>query len=340
MATNQGAQGGEVFVDGTLSGTVPATIEVPAGKHMIEVRRPGFQPFTESIEVKGGESRPLCVALTADKQAAATDGALMITSELPGSEVIVDDQPRGPAPVRVEHLAAGDHVVELRPRDQNYQPWRRNVRVMPGQQSAAYATFTANPPPPPAPPPPPGAPVYPVSFVPENTDNAYVVTTATGQSCTTPCTLPLPPGDIPVSVSGPGSRMFQCNVAIPPVPSQVTVQHFTTSRLVGGLVMAVIGIPLVAVGSVYLIDPLSLPRSITPDNTDQANLIGGLMVGAGGALTLGGILSMAFTKSNHADVRALAPVGPKMASRLQLIGAGIAPTADRTGAVAGLAVRY
>lgn len=343
LATNQAAQGGEIFIDGTLSGSVPTTIEVPAGKHMIEIRRPGFQTYTEAIEVKGGESRPLFVALTAEKQGAPTAGALVITSELPGSEVIVDEQPRGPAPVLVENLAAGDHVVELRPKDRNYQPWRRNVRVVPGQQSAAYATFTANPPPPPAPlppPPPPGTPVFPVAFVPRSTGNSYVVTTAVGQSCTTPCTLPLPPGDIPVSVSGPGSNVFHESVQIPTVPSQVTVQHFTTGRLVGGIVVAVLGLPLIAVGTIYLANPLSLPREVLPETRDQANAIGGALLGAGGALTLAGIITAAFTKTNRAEVRALSPFSPRMAARPRLLGAGIAPTSDRSGAVAGLAFSY
>jgi drug/metabolite transporter (DMT)-like permease len=134
--------------------------------------------------------------------------------------------------------------------------------------------------------------------------------------------------------------MFQGNVAIPPVPAQVTVQHFTTGRLVAGIVMAVVGIPLIAVGSLYLADPASLPRSILPDTKDQADTIGGVMAGVGGALTLAGVITMATTKTNHADVRALAPVGPRMAGRLQLIGVGISPTADRSGAVAGLAARF
>ena len=122
----------------------PAEAEVSAGKHMIEVRRPGYQPYTETMEFSG-------------------------------AEVIVADQPRGPAPVLVENLPPGDHVVEIRPKDPGYQPWRRNVRAALGQQAAACATFTANPPPPPAPLPPPGEPSLPVAFVPRSADTTYLL---------------------------------------------------------------------------------------------------------------------------------------------------------------------
>ena len=81
---------------------------------MIEVRRPGYQPHAETVEVKGGETHPVFVALAAEDRQRQR-GALMVTSELAGAEVIVDEQPRGPAPLLVEGLPPGDHVVEIRP---------------------------------------------------------------------------------------------------------------------------------------------------------------------------------------------------------------------------------
>lgn len=64
LATNQSAHGAELFVDGKLKGIVPTALEVNEGKHLIEVRRGGFQPFAEHVEVKAGEQRPLFVSLT------------------------------------------------------------------------------------------------------------------------------------------------------------------------------------------------------------------------------------------------------------------------------------
>lgn len=64
LATNQSAQGAELFVDGKLKGVVPTMLDLNEGKHLIEVRRGGFQPFAEHVEVKAGEQRPLFVSLT------------------------------------------------------------------------------------------------------------------------------------------------------------------------------------------------------------------------------------------------------------------------------------
>lgn len=337
LATNQAAHGGELFIDGKLAGSVPTEIEVPPGKHMIEVRRPGYQPYSEAIEVKGGELHPLFIALNAEAKGAPTTGALMITSELSAAEVIVDEQPRGPAPVLVESLSPGDHVVEIRPKDPSYQPWRRNVRVSAGQQAAAYATFTANPPPAPAPVP-SGEPAYPVAFVPRSASNNYVVTLPSGQSCATPCTLQLPPGGQVVSVSGPGSNAFREPVNIPNVPAQVTVQHFTTGRLVGGIIMAALGIPMIALGSIYLGDPRPyVSREFVPATAQQSAIIGGVLVGGGAALTLGSIVSLALIKTNRAEVHALGPIGPKVALRPRLFAPSVAPTVDRADALGRVA---
>lgn len=68
-ATNPAAQGAELFVDGRLKGVVPSVLEVSEGKHLVEIRRPGFDPYTEHIEVKAGEQRPMFVSLSMTPQA-------------------------------------------------------------------------------------------------------------------------------------------------------------------------------------------------------------------------------------------------------------------------------
>lgn len=337
LATNPSALGGEVFVDGKLVGSVPAELEVAAGKHMVEVRRPGYQPYAEVIEVKGGESQPMFVALATEGKISPTTGSLTVTSESPGSEVIIDEQPRGPAPVLVEGLSPGDHVVEIRSPNPNYQPWRRNVRVAAGQQAAAYATFTANPPPPPSVI--EAGPTSPVAFVPRSPDNAYVVTLPSGQSCTTPCSLNIPPGGQVVNVSGPGSNAFREPVSIPTVPAQVTVQHFTGGRLAGGIVMTILGIPLIALGSMYIADPRSLPRDIRPDTYDASTAIGAVLGIHGIGLTLGGIIAMATTKTNRADVQALGPSNPRLASR-PVWSPLLTLSPDRSGGLAGVRASF
>jgi predicted phage tail protein len=72
--------------------------------------------------------------------------------------------------------------------------------------------------------------------------------------------------------------------------------------------MAVLGIPLIAVGSLCIADhPLTLPRDLRPNIYDGAVAAGSVLAVHGVGLTLGGIIAMATTKGNRAEVRAYRP---------------------------------
>lgn len=92
-------------------------------------------------------------------------------------------------------------------------------------------------------------------------------------------------------------------------------------------------------GSIYLGDPRPyLPPSLLPENSEQADIIGEVLVEGGTSLTLGGIVSRALIKTNRAEVHALRSISSKMVFRPLLLAPGITPTADRSGAVAGVAL--
>ena len=54
---------GERWVSPDLS--VPLVVELAPGRHRIEVRAPGYRPFSSTVEVRRGESAPLNVSLPA-----------------------------------------------------------------------------------------------------------------------------------------------------------------------------------------------------------------------------------------------------------------------------------
>ncbi|MCS6914186.1 MAG: PEGA domain-containing protein [Myxococcales bacterium] len=132
--TNETARGGEVFIDGAPAGTVPVPVEVPSGRHLVEVRKPGYRVFSETVELKAGDVRTLWVTLQSEIKA----GSLIVAADA-AAEVFVDGQPRGQAPVLVDNLPEGDHVVEVRRLEPGSPPWRQTVRVTAGQQSRVLA---------------------------------------------------------------------------------------------------------------------------------------------------------------------------------------------------------
>lgn len=299
LATNPSAHGGEVFIDSKLAGNVPTDVELSAGKHMVEVRRPGFQPLAESVEVKAGSTQPLYVVLVAEAKTPSPLGSLRVASQIDDAEVFVDGTPRGQAPVLLDDLAPGDHIVEAKPKSPAYASWRQTVRVTAGQQAAAYATFAAI-----APRAEPLAVAnYPITFVPRKMDNHYFVSLTPGQACSAPCTLQSEPGERVLSVRGDGE--FQTSIQLPRSPSRVTIQRFTKGRLAAGIVLTTLSIPLLVLGGIYYDSPGALPRDILPDTKQQADAMGISLLVVGSHLALGGILALSFTKTNQATVEGL-----------------------------------
>jgi hypothetical protein len=46
--------GGEIYLDGNFVGNTPSTLNAPAGKHSITVKKPGFQDWMRELSISGG----------------------------------------------------------------------------------------------------------------------------------------------------------------------------------------------------------------------------------------------------------------------------------------------
>jgi hypothetical protein len=132
-----GAAGGEVFIDGADKGTAPNVFEVPAGRHQVEVRKPGYKDFSDWFDLAEGEHRTRDIALT---RAEAPSGTLLVTSDA-GGDVYVDGARKDVTPAIIPGITAGDHVVEVR--REGIPPWRQTVTVVAGQQIKVAANFGA-----------------------------------------------------------------------------------------------------------------------------------------------------------------------------------------------------
>ena len=97
--------------------------------------------YTERLEVKAGETRPVWVIMQSDVKT----GTLIVSADVV-ADVVIDGQPRGQAPVVVDNLTEGEHVVEVRRTEAGATPWRQNVRVVGNQQTKVHANTTPPPP--------------------------------------------------------------------------------------------------------------------------------------------------------------------------------------------------
>jgi PEGA domain len=97
--------GSEVLVDGTKVGVTPVTASIPAGTHEVEFRYRGASR-TVSLDIAAGENTLLRIDW---KKSAAAH--LRVTSDPDGAAVTVDGKKRGVAPLTIDDLSPGQHVV-------------------------------------------------------------------------------------------------------------------------------------------------------------------------------------------------------------------------------------
>lgn len=68
----------EIFIDGerwvTPDTTAPLVVQLPPGRHSVDVRAPGFRPFSTVVDVRPAESTPLNVILPSGPAAPAPTG--------------------------------------------------------------------------------------------------------------------------------------------------------------------------------------------------------------------------------------------------------------------------
>jgi len=112
--------GAIVTLDGRRKGETPVTLEVPLGKHEIQIARSGYVPRTERVELtKKAATRTVRVTLqrppadAATPAKAATTGAADVDSQPRGARVSVDGKFVGITPLRVADLSPGKHQFQF-----------------------------------------------------------------------------------------------------------------------------------------------------------------------------------------------------------------------------------
>jgi len=126
--------GAQVFVDGQPMGTTPVHVELPVGRHDVELRLKG-QKRGQPIEIVHGEDVPVAI----DWRARPT-GVLQATTSPPGAKVIVDGKPRGVTPLTLRDLVVGTHTVVF---DSTQGTIKREITIGEGKtESLSEAIFS------------------------------------------------------------------------------------------------------------------------------------------------------------------------------------------------------
>jgi serine/threonine protein kinase len=125
---------GMALIDGKEVGKTPLiNLSLEKGDHTAEIRAEGYQPWTRSMTVAGGDTLDFEASLS------LAQGSLAIHSDPPGARVSVDGTGWGTAPVVVTGLAVGVHkaVLEMDGR----LSWSQDVSIRPGNGEDISATL-------------------------------------------------------------------------------------------------------------------------------------------------------------------------------------------------------
>jgi hypothetical protein len=117
-----------IVIDGEPRGTTPLSLTLPAGRHMLQLRR---QDRTQEISFVVARdvstvhhfTWPAELSLASPPNAT---GSLRVTTDAGAAMVAIDGVTRGSTPVTVNNLAVGDHNVTV---VRNGTTYRRTIRV-------------------------------------------------------------------------------------------------------------------------------------------------------------------------------------------------------------------
>lgn len=116
----------EVWIDGQLQGKIPVTLKLDDGRHLVEIKKDGYEKFSQWVTVKEGERvniNPMLRALKVNDV-----GSILVNSDVNDAEVYLDGNVQsGKTPMVLPNISAGPHVIEVRKAPA--LPWRQTVEV-------------------------------------------------------------------------------------------------------------------------------------------------------------------------------------------------------------------
>ena len=132
--------GAAVFLDGQAQGSAPVLITTTAGRHLLELKKEGYDAFSSWQEVKVNEK--VTVTPVLKPNAKPKTGTVVVEADVPDAEVLLDgNKVQGTTPVVITDVVEGLHVIEVR--KEPALPWKQTVQVTAGVQAKIRAELKA-----------------------------------------------------------------------------------------------------------------------------------------------------------------------------------------------------
>ena len=134
--------GATVSVDGVSQGVVqgPMIIKTSAARHLIEIKKEGFETLTQWVDLSSQPSLVLTPQLKENPK--PKFGVIVIEADVQDAEVYIDGNKHPDnTPSVINNVIEGVHVIEVR--KPPAPPWRQTVQVTANQQTKVRAEIAA-----------------------------------------------------------------------------------------------------------------------------------------------------------------------------------------------------
>lgn len=132
--------GATILLDGQPQGQVPMVITTTAGRHLLQIRKEGFEEFSTWLDTKDNQIQT--VAPTIKEIAKPKYGTVVVDADVPDAEVFIDGNKHPDnTPAVISNVVEGLHVIEVKKAPA--LPWKQTVEVKATQQTKVRATLAA-----------------------------------------------------------------------------------------------------------------------------------------------------------------------------------------------------
>lgn len=130
--------GATILLDGQPQGQVPMVITTTSGRHLIQIKKDGFEEYSTWLEVKDNQVQT--VAPTLREIAKPKYGTVIVDADVQDAEVYIDGNKHPDnTPAVISNVVEGIHVIEVK--KGAGQGWKQTVEVKAAQQTKIRASL-------------------------------------------------------------------------------------------------------------------------------------------------------------------------------------------------------
>src|SRR5262249_869603 len=137
---DKNVSGATVTLDGQPQGQAPMILTTTPGRHLVEIKKDGFETYSSWLEVK--ENQGQTVAPTIKEIAKPKDGTVVVGADVPDAEVYIEGNKHPDnTPAVIQNVIEGLHVIEVK--KPPGLPWKQTVEVKANAQTKVRADLAA-----------------------------------------------------------------------------------------------------------------------------------------------------------------------------------------------------